>query len=139
MTEQFPSLSIGAITFDLADPTVVYAGTGSFSSSAEPGAAVGLYKATNAGTANETWTVIRDPVLEGRRITGIVANGPVIVVATDVSSHSLFRSDNGGLSWADISKKSGTGFPLAKVTDLISGPGPPHILYARVPGQGVYR
>jgi hypothetical protein len=139
VTEQFPSLSIGAITFDLSDPSVVYAGTGSFSSSGISGSSGVLLKATNAGTPNEAWTVLHIPGLDGHRITGIVANGAVILVSTDASAHSLYRSGDGGAHFEDISQKAGTGFPLAGVTDLISVPGSANTLYAGVPGRGVYR
>jgi hypothetical protein len=52
MTDQFSSLSIGAITFDLSDSAIVYAGMGSFSSSGLAGGSGQLQKATEPGTAN---------------------------------------------------------------------------------------
>ena len=53
LTDDFPSLAVGALTFDPDDPNILYMGTGSQSSSNRGGPSVGLFKTTDAGATFE--------------------------------------------------------------------------------------
>src|SRR5207247_8194303 len=90
LTDEFPSLSIGAIAIHSHDadglpltdnymgtgqPTpvdklVVYAGTGEFSSQAEGGLAIGVLKSSNGG---RTWQLKTSSELAGQAATAIEA------------------------------------------------------------------
>ena len=119
LTDQFPSLSIGAVTIAShdADGTevsaatprnklVVYAGTGQFSSSGDGGFAVGVLKSEDGG---DTWELLTSAELAGRPVTSIVAERiagqAVVLVATAgaVRTVSVTAKVNGSplLTFAD--------------------------------------
>ena len=100
VTDQFPSLSINAIAFDLNDPSIVYAGTGSSSSfNLEGGVATGLLKSINGG---DTWQLVGQSTLRNEVVTGIVARGNVVVVSTARGGGQLYRSTDHGRSWTAL-------------------------------------
>ncbi len=139
LTDHLPSLSIGALAFDFADPTfqTIYAGTGRQSSFGQLGNdLVGLYKSTNGG---QTWQVLSDRI-QGSNISGIVANGANVVVSAntadsfavssaDYSGVGIFRSTDGGATFTQISGGVGTGLPNGVAYDLVSDPFNPNTLY----------
>ena len=99
LTDQFPSLAINAITLDLDDASIIYAGTGSTSSlNFEGGVARGLLKSTDEG---QTWQIIGEKELRDRVVTGIVAKGNIVVV-TASGDGGLYRSTNGGNSFTRL-------------------------------------
>jgi len=49
LTDEYPSLAVGALAFDPEDPDIMYVGTGSRSSSAKGGPSIGLLKTTDGG------------------------------------------------------------------------------------------
>ena len=116
LTDQYPSLAISALALDFDDPNTIYAGTGSSSSYGnEGGAAVGVFKSTNGGTS---WTLIGS-TFRGERVTGIVAKGSLVLVATgspdrsaggDYAFGGLYRSTNGGGIFTEL---TAVGVPLA--------------------------
>ena len=151
LTDQFPSLAISALAFDVNNANVIYAGTGSFSSrliAPDPRAAVGLLRGTiNPVDGSIIWRVVGRPTLDGHRITGIVANGNTIVVSADEDGlpgsgdgKFLFRSTNGGSSFTAITKDTANRV-LGTVTDLVVVSTLPNIMYISVTGagKGVYR
>ena len=103
LTDQLPSLSIGALTLDRGDAThqTLYAGTGKVSSLNHIGRAVGLLKTTDAG---QTWSLIRNSAFDDNPVSAITANGDVVLVGTNTG---LFRSADGGLSFSRISGEFG--------------------------------
>ncbi|OLD63636.1 MAG: hypothetical protein AUI47_08595, partial [Acidobacteria bacterium 13_1_40CM_2_68_5] len=115
VTDQFPSLSINAIAFDLNDPSIVYAGTGSSSSfKLEGGMATGLLKSTNGG---DTWRLVGQSTLRNEVVTGIVARGNIVVVSTARGGGQLYRSTDGGDNFNRLSMND----PLMTKTGLITG------------------
>ena len=118
LTDQFPSLCISSLAFDMADPKhqTLYAGTGKCSNAAV-GQAYGLLKTTDGGN---TWSLIRDAAFEGDgvTITGIIAWGNTLMVAVN----SEVNWGNGGLF---VSVDGGKGFTKkinGNVTDLVADP-----------------
>ncbi|MCC6508370.1 MAG: hypothetical protein IT423_04635, partial [Pirellulaceae bacterium] len=155
LTDAMPSQSIGAMAFDLADATsnTIYAGTGRYSSFAQIGnARVGLMRTTNGG---QTWQVVDGGgVLRGKNISGVYANGNVVVVSVNVADSfsfpniGIFRSTNGGATFTQVSVGNGaaTGLPGGVSYDLVYDPITPTTLYTStvfsdIPGgvNGVYR
>src|SRR5258705_1976686 len=69
LTDQFPSLAIGAIEMSPLDTNVLYAGTGSFISGGPNGGAIGLLRTTDA---RASWTLVGAAQLAGIRLLAIV-------------------------------------------------------------------
>ncbi|HEX5499606.1 MAG TPA: hypothetical protein VFX03_10280, partial [Thermomicrobiales bacterium] len=120
-----PSLSIGAMQFDPADPTnnTIIAGIGRFSSFAETGGFLGgLLKTTDGGL---NWTEISPTELQGHNISGVAEHGNMILAGANhfFNTGGLYRSTNGG---GNFNLVSGTnGLPVGPVTDLTADPSDP--------------
>jgi len=124
-TDHQPTLAIGAITIDTADPTgkTMYAASGYYSGGAvNDTPASTILKSTDGGN---TWQAI-SPTGYGtaESVKNIIAMGNVIVVATccseghngDSNAGGLFRSTDGGHIFSAV-PSFGSG---AEVTNLIS-------------------
>ncbi len=144
LTDTIDSLSIGALQYDLSDPTfnTIVAGIGRFSSFARVGGErIGILRTTDGG---DTWTVLDGGgVLVGKNISGIAANGNVIVVSVNtagsVAETGIYRSTNGGATFAQVSVGDGTGatgLPLGITYDLVADPNDPNTLYTGVAFAG---
>jgi hypothetical protein len=72
LTDDLPSLSIGAMAMDPADPNRLVAGIAWYSSFATGGELSGLILTEDGG---ETWQTIQDPLLVGRNISGVSVHG----------------------------------------------------------------
>jgi hypothetical protein len=123
LTDQFPSLAISALAFDLDDPRTLYAGTGSLSSSSDVlpgGQPLSLLKTVNGG---DTWELMTDLDLFGVTIYSIVARGSHVLVA---GSDGLYLSTSGGAT-ETFSRVLLPGDTLVSpdtsvhVTDLVAG------------------
>jgi hypothetical protein len=157
LTDQMPSLSIGALGLDPLDATnnTLYAAVGRLSSNIGTGGdRVGIYVTTNA-LSNDlvnnpvVWSspVQRPEIFQNVDIVSIVptaqmtANGQVILLATN---NGLWRSENGGKNWLNLSHaanvtKLATGLPAgAAVSDLVADPTNNGRFFAAIPKQGVY-
>src|SRR5262249_4490050 len=107
LTDQFPSLSMGAIAFDPNDPShnTLLAGTGRFSNGRGDGEQqIGLLETTDGGN---TWFRMGQNQLTGENIesvvptTTMVAGKEVVLVAGD--NNGVWRSTDGGDSFVNIS------------------------------------
>ncbi|MBV9596046.1 MAG: hypothetical protein JOZ87_04240 [Chloroflexi bacterium] len=146
LTDGYPSMAMGAIAFSPADThhQTLYAGTGSFSSFGPTGPAIGMYRTYDGG---DTWKIVGANELTGRLIRHIrplqPPNGNVVLVSTitNASSGGLFRSADGGDSFASISGNGTSGLPQADTYDLVEDPLYPGRVYVGVwggSGGGVY-
>ena len=137
LTDQMPSLSIGAVELDptIGTNTVLVAGTGRFSSFGRTGAGrVGIYRTTNSGG---TWTHLGQADLTGENISGVAPRGNVIVVSSNGSTNfggsgqgGIFRSTNTGVDFDRLSGDGTSGLPNTGVFDLVGDPSAPNVLYA---------
>lgn len=155
LTDDFPSLSIGALAFDSADATfnTIYAGIGRFSSlGSRGGDRTGLLKSTDGGL---TWVQLDGAgTLLNKNISGLAVNGNVIVVSVNFAvpfsfgQFGIFRSTDSGQSFTLLSSGDGTVTPLPGSVshDLVRDPSNPSRLFtsaifANVVGgnNGLYR
>jgi len=142
------SLSIGALAFDPTDPTynTLVAGVSNYSSFlGVAGERVGVLRTTDGG---QTWvnpgsaglTVPAGNTTSGENISGIAARGNTIVVTSHTNSGGLFRSTDGGATFAPV---SGPDFssPGDDLFDLVVDPtgAGGQRLYTGVEDKGVYR
>ena len=151
LTDQFGSLSIGALAISPADATgnTVFAGVGQFSNAFDGGNPLGLLRTTNGGN---TWTLLGADVFSNQRIKTIVPTAsPVVLVGTidgngrdaDGSRNyadrggGLYRSTDGGETFTLLSASNG--LPAEAVTTIVTDPNNPATFYAAIPGQGVFQ
>ncbi len=160
--DQMPTLAIGALAFDPNPPegtTILYAGTGTFSNANEGGPALGVYKIVDDGNDTQV-TLIGGDLLSSsndrldRQVAKII---PIrrglrteLLVATvsgkdgDNSAGGLFRSV-GNLDTETRFVREGNGFPASRAVSDVArfeypdGTGTKEVLWAGVPGDGIYR
>jgi photosystem II stability/assembly factor-like uncharacterized protein len=141
LTDNFPSLSIGALEFDPTDPThrTLVAGIGRFSSFGRSGGPLtGILRTTNGG---DNWTQISHPLLANQNISGIAARGATLLASantlfTNVTG-GLFRSTDGGNTWALISGSNG--LAAGSAFDLVGDPNNLNRFYVSVQRTGIFR
>jgi hypothetical protein len=137
LTDNFPSLSIGALEFDPTDAThrTLVAGIGRFSSFGRLGGPLtGILRTTDGG---DNWTQISNPTLANQNISGIAARGATLLVSSTVGG--VFRSADGGINWTMVS--GGSGLPTGGTFDLVGDPDPSRLnfFYVSVRGIGIFR
>jgi autotransporter-associated beta strand protein len=137
--DNLASLSIGALTFDEANPSKLWVGFGKLSSLNSQGGTLAGVRVLD--TESNTWT---KPAMAGlvlQDISGLVVNGNTIVLgAKNTSAASgIWRSTDAGASFQNIS----SGLNAGAITSLVKGPG--NTLYAAIQNTdsttatGVYR
>jgi photosystem II stability/assembly factor-like uncharacterized protein len=136
-TDYLTSLSMGAVTLDPANPSIVYAGTGNlFDGAGLFFKGVGIYKSVDAG---ETWTTIGSAALNGIGINRIVLPSTgVLVVAT---GNGVFRSIDGGANFGNNPPNFDNNLPIVGgfISDLKLDTATPTTVYAAVRGSGILR
>jgi hypothetical protein len=143
LTDDFPSLSIGALEFDPNDAThqTLVAGIGRFSSFAFDGGRLpGLFRTTDGG---DNWAPISHQLLTNQNISGVAARGATLLASANslnfFTPGGLFRSIDRGVNWAKISGVSGTGLPAGDVFDLVGDPNNLNRFYVSVRRTGIFR
>ncbi len=127
-----PSLSIGAVAYDMADPSfdTVLVGAGRYSSFGRLGGSprFGIYRTQNRGV---DWVDIDGTALDGRSVNAISANGNLVLVSTggNVAGPGLFLGQNtgGAWQWTQLSGRVPTGaaaaiLPAGTTFDLEADP-----------------
>ncbi len=149
LTDDMPSLSIGALEFDPTDFTheTLVAGVGRFSSFGSAGGLrAGLMRTTDGGAS---WTLLDGgSVLVDKNISGLAARGSTIVVSVNFSQPftfgniGLFRSVDSGATFYQVSGAPG-GPPQGRCFDLVGHRNTPSVLYTSLrdagSGNGVYK
>ena len=133
LTDDASSLSIGAMAFDAAAPTTLLVGIGRYSSFGRLGGdSAGLLLSRDGG---ETWRELNDPLFLNQNISGVAVRGERLVVSAGPFAGGVFRSIDGGTSWASVE-----GVPTsAPGLDLVEDPTDADRLYATIQEDGVYR
>jgi hypothetical protein len=139
LTDNFPSLSIGALELDPTNSTHLVAGLGRFSADAGYGGPrAGLLLSTDSGV---DWTLTNgNGTLTGVNIVGAAIRGSTIVVAANYSDTiflatvGIFRSTDGGAHFTQISVGNGstTGLPGGYAYDLAADPSNNAVLYTNI-------
>ncbi|NQV24715.1 MAG: hypothetical protein HQ518_10130, partial [Rhodopirellula sp.] len=143
LTDDFVSLSIGALEFDPTDATgqTLIAGIGRSSSLGGTGGVLnGLLYTTDGG---DTWVELNNANLVGENIRSVAARGNVLLAASDTvfgggSGNGLFRSTDGGATFQLVSGGA-TGLPAGRVSDVVGDPENVNRFYAAVLDVGVFR
>ncbi|MBL8151003.1 MAG: hypothetical protein JNN15_13840, partial [Blastocatellia bacterium] len=129
ITDNLPSLAIGALAMDPQNPVIIYVGTGEAHFSGNSYYGAGVFKSTDGG---ESWNATGDLPLRAR-ISSIVIdpiNTRNVYAVTALSASGqpadagIFKSTNGGASW----QKSLDG----SATDLSIDPVSPSTLVAAI-------
>ena len=134
MTDFMPSNSMGAVTLDAGNPSIVYAGTGNLGNNGyfNP---IGVYRSVDAG---QTWTNVAKAVFGSRginRMTSPAAN--VLLVATN---NGLFKSIDGGTSFGTApSFTNGSPVLGGNISDLHLDTTAANTVFASVNGSGIFQ
>ena len=138
LTDDHPSLSIGALALDRNDPSndTLVAGIGLFSSFGSAGGDLtGLLRTVDGG---DNWTLIDgDGVLQNKSFSGVAARGDTIVASVSYAlpftfdNIGIFRSTDAGATFTHVSRGDGseTGLAAALCTDLVGDPASADTLY----------
>ncbi|OYV64302.1 MAG: hypothetical protein B7Z72_13420 [Gemmatimonadetes bacterium 21-71-4] len=136
-----PVYSIGVVTLDPNNPSVVWVGTGEYNAQRSVAYGDGVYRSEDGG---KSWTnmglkqsehvgrIIVDPRKRYRREWGYIAGGP---------ESALWRTTDGGATWTKITEGLPSGDAVGRY-GLAFSPGDPDVVYAVVeaePGGGFYR
>jgi hypothetical protein len=123
LTDDLPSLAVGAVALEPGNPNVIYIGTGEGSFNADAVYGAGVFKSTDAGA---TWNVtgLNWTQSQNRAINKIVidpTNTQIIYAACNRVVGGIFKSVNGGSTW--------TQYHTGDVKDIILHPDSVNVLY----------
>ena len=156
-----PSLAVGAMAIDPANPNVIYVGTGEGNRAGDTYYGQGLLKTTDGGS---TWTQILGPVsttapnlpsfvncsflaieidptntqtLYAATNIGVMssASGGAGLVA--IGNRGIWKSTDGGINWRNVNPGN---FDIDRsATDVLVDPRKPQRVYAAILNLGIYR
>lgn len=125
-----PTISIGDLAIDPANPNVIYAGTGEANSSSFSFLGSGVYKSEDAG---ESWSFsgLENSAYIGRMIVDHSNSQRVYAAAcgnlfSPSEDRGIYRSEDGGTNWEQVLFVNDT----TAAIDLVQDPSNPDILYA---------
>ena len=133
LTDDFPSLSIGAMAMDLTDPNTILAGIGRYSSySLFGGDRRGLFLTEDGGA---TWRHIDLPYggIVSKNVTGVAVAGDRLIASLGPWELAVYRSLDGGATWMP-----GAGLPNTGAFDLVVDPTDRNRLYVTMRERGVF-
>jgi uncharacterized protein (TIGR03437 family) len=162
LTDNQPSLAMGALAIDPTNPNVIYAGTGEAHFSGDSYYGAGLLKSIDGGA---TWTQITGPVSTSDPRTPAFLNASfhalaidpaapsTIFAATDeglissassvtdfapVGDRGIWKSTDGGLTWRNVNPPNLTILDRSG-TDVLIDPLDRNRIFAAIRDLGVYR
>jgi len=130
LTDDFPSLSIGAIAMDPVDPDIIYVGTGEANAAGDTYAGTGIYRSTDGGDSWE-WLGLPSSYKIGRIVVSPLDSQDIFVAVmgglyANNPERGVYRTDDGGQNWERclyVSDSTGA-------IDVAVNPQDPQILYA---------
>lgn len=161
ISDDLPSLAIGAIAIDPTNPNVIYAGTGEGNRAADTYYGAGLFKSSDAGV---TWTQITGPLSTTEPKLPSFVNATFMRIEIDPTSTStlyaatnvgltsgasggsgvapignrgIWKSTDGGLNWRNISPPD-DGLDRS-ATDVLLDPRDSRRVYSAILNRGIYR
>lgn len=133
LTDQLPSLSIGALDLNPNNPNQLIAGIGATSAAGGiSGDLIGLVYSENALAPTPAFQVFGG-ILAGNTFRAVIARDGYLLAA---GSGGLFRSTNRGASWTQIDGSAT--LPAGQIFDAVADPGAPNRVYVVGP-NGVFR
>ncbi len=161
LTDNQPSLAVGAIAIDPTNPNVIYVGTGEGNRSGDTYYGQGLLKSTDGGN---TWTQILGPVsTTAPNIPSFVnasfmtieidpSNTQTLYAATNIGltggasggsgivaigNRGIWKSTDGGMNWRNLNPGN---FTVDRTgTDVLVDPRRPQRVFAAILNVGVFR
>lgn len=131
MTDNAPSLAMGALAIDPNDHLTVYAGTGEANFAQDSYYGAGILKSTDGGT---TWTQLGAASFVGLRIARIAVTPGTPTRVFAATGGGLYRSTDAGTTWTRMG-----GTPLTAATDVTIDPNTPATVVASFWGGAIYR
>lgn len=131
MSDNAPSLAIGALTIDPNNHLTIYAGTGEANFSQDSYYGAGILKSTDGGT---TWTQLGAATFVGLRIARIAVTPGTANRVFAATGGGLYRSNDAGVTWTRM-----TGTPAAPATDVTIDQTTPGTVVASFWGGAIYR
>lgn len=140
--DSMPSLSMGAVAVDPANPKIVYAGSGNpYDGGRAFNKGVGVFRSTDGG---QSWAIVDggmlDTVFAGQMINRIVAPAPGILLVA--AGAGLFRSADGGQNFGSNKPDFNDRRPVLEgfITCLLADVrDPANTFYAGVQSGGVFK
>lgn len=143
LTDDQPSLAIGALAIDPQHPDTIYAGTGEPTPGLDNYYGAGILKTTDAGAS---WVQVGAAEFGGMGISAITVNPRTPNVVHVASARSgvtgaakpvrgIFRSNNGGATWTALL----TCQDCMGASDLVMDPQNPDTLYVAFWSHGIYK
>ena len=132
LSDQLSSIASGWVTFDPANPNVLYYGTGEQHYTGDGFYGDGLFKTADGGA---NWTKIAAKADVGSYIARVLvdpSNSSRLFVGSDAG---VVRSVNGGSSWSVV----WSGTPNDWANDLVFDPASSAVMYAGIFGQGILK
>lgn len=133
LTDSQPSLSIGAIAVAPSNPQVIYVGTGEDHLAGDSFYGMGVLRSTDGG---KSWTDLGSSIFDGQDISRVLVDPTDANTVYVAGSIGLYKSTDGGLSWTDIGLVA---FANTNVSDLSMDPQNPQVVWAAVPGSGIWK
>jgi uncharacterized protein (TIGR03437 family) len=162
LTDDQPSLAMGAIAIDPTNPNIIYAGTGEAHLSGDSYYGAGLLKSTDGGA---TWTQIAGPIsaseprqpaflnaafhtlvidpttpstLYAATTIGLVSGATGATTFPPLGDRGVWKSTDGGMTWRNLNPAN---LPVLNQsgTDVLLDPRDSRRVFAAILGLGVYR
>ncbi len=162
LTDDQPSLAMGAIAIDPTNPNIVYAGTGESHLSGDSYYGAGLLKSTDSGA---TWTQITGPIstsdpkqpaflnaafhtlvidpmapstLYAATEPGFLSSASGGTAFLPLGDRGVWKSTDGGMTWRNLNPANLSTLNRAG-TDVLLDPRDSRRVFAAISGLGIYR
>jgi photosystem II stability/assembly factor-like uncharacterized protein len=150
MTDNAPTLAVGAIALDPISPDTIYVGTGEGNLSLDSFFGMGILKSTDAG---RTWENLAQSTFIGKGFSNLVVdfNNPRNLYASVTNGlgglgifnpmmarNGIYKSTDAGVSW-NLVLEAGQPPLNAVATDIEMDPTNALTLYAAIFGEGIFK